>query len=78
MWDGTKDIEEHAGIPRTVKSPTKDAETSVLAAVAKGLGDRGGIYLNEIAEAGLVLLYYHYCLGGCAAQVFDPPTDKEL
>ncbi|RYP75782.1 hypothetical protein DL769_003738 [Monosporascus sp. CRB-8-3] len=74
----TKDIEEHPDISKTLKSPAQGAATTVWAAVAKELEDRGGIYLDEVAEAELVPLDHPYYLGGYAAQAFDPPTEKKL
>ncbi|KAJ2982107.1 hypothetical protein NUW58_g6514 [Xylaria curta] len=62
----------------TLKSPAQGAATTVWGAVAKELEGKGGIYLDEVAEAWLAppdALYYH---GGYAPQAFDPPTEKKL
>ena len=76
--DATKDSEGDSGVAKTLKNPAQGAATTVWAAVAKELEGKGGIYLDEVAEAELAPPDRLYYLGGYAPQAFDPPTEKKL
>lgn len=71
---GLKDIPE---VYRVLMSPQQGAATSVWAAVARELEDRGGMYLDEVAEAQLTEPEPFH-LPGYASQAFDPLSEKKL
>lgn len=75
---GTKEIEDHPEISKTLKSPAQGAATTVWAAVSKELEGKGGIYLDEVAEAEFASPEVPYYLGGYSALAFDPLTEKKL
>ena len=63
---------------KTMKNPAQGAATQTWAAVAKELEGKGGIYLDEVAEAEAVPADHAYYLGGYAPQAFDPETENKL
>jgi NAD(P)-dependent dehydrogenase (short-subunit alcohol dehydrogenase family) len=72
--EGLKDVPE---VYRILMTPAQGAATSTWAAVARELEDRGGLYLNECAEAQLVEPEpYH--LPGYGPQAFNPTDEKRL
>ena len=72
--EGLKDIPE---VYRWLMTPPQGAATSTWAAVAKELEHRGGLYLDECAEAAQVEPEpYH--LPGYGPQAFNPPVEKKL
>lgn len=76
MGDFKVDKESH--MAKTMKNPAQGAATTVWGAVAQELEGKGGIYLDEVAEAEPAPLDQLYYLGGYAAQAFDPPSEKAL
>ncbi|KAI1346932.1 NAD(P)-binding protein [Xylaria sp. FL0043] len=72
--EGLKDIPE---IYRWLMTPAQGAATSTWAAVARELEDRGGMYLDECAEA-VQVEPEPYHLPGYGPQAFDPPMEKKL
>lgn len=81
---GTKDeisafLQGDAGLWSIMKSPPQGAATTVWAAVAKELEGRGGIYLDDVAEAELYVgepEAYH--LPGYSGSAFDEANEKKL
>ncbi|KAK1986222.1 short-chain dehydrogenase [Colletotrichum cereale] len=65
-------------IARWTKSPEQGAATSVWAAVAAELEGRGGVYLDDVAEAGEATPEGEASRPGYAPSAFDPPTEKRL
>jgi len=72
------DIDWNSDMGKTMKNAAQGAATQIWAAVAKELEGKGGIYLDEVAEAELVPADHAYFLGGYAPQAFDPATEKQL
>ena len=74
----TKEVEEHPVISKLLQNPAQGASTTVWAATAKELEGKGGLYLDETAEAERVPEDVPYYLGGYGANTFDPPAEKKL
>lgn len=74
----TQHLRDDPEIWKTMKSPAQGAATTVWAAVAKELEGKGGIYLDEVAEAEPSTPDTPYYGGGYSAAAFDPPTEKRL
>ncbi|KAI1734667.1 NAD(P)-binding protein [Xylaria scruposa] len=72
--EGLKDVPE---VYRLLMTPAQGAATSTWAAVARELEDRGGMYLDECAEA-VQVVPEPYHLPGYGPQAFNPPTEKKL
>lgn len=72
------EVDKSSHMGRTMKNPAQGAATTVWGAVAMEMEGKGGIYLDEVAEAELVPQDHTYYLGGYAPQAFDPPTEKAL
>lgn len=73
-----KELHENTELFKTLKDPAQGAATSVWGAVAQELEGKGGVYLDEVAEAELTLPDAPYYSGGYGAQAFDPPTERRL
>jgi NAD(P)-dependent dehydrogenase (short-subunit alcohol dehydrogenase family) len=71
-------IDSDGDMAKTMKNPAQGAATQVWAATAPELDGKGGLYLDEVAEAELAPPDVAYYLGGYAAHAFDPPTEKRL
>ncbi|KAB5511712.1 short chain dehydrogenase [Coniochaeta sp. 2T2.1] len=74
----TKNLEEDPVIGKILMTPAQAAATTVWAAVARELEGKGGIYLDEVAEAELVGKDAPYAGPGYATRAFDPDTEKRL
>jgi NAD(P)-dependent dehydrogenase (short-subunit alcohol dehydrogenase family) len=72
------DIDEDGDMAKTMKNPAQGAATQVWAATALELEAKGGLYLDEVAEAELAPVDVAYYLGGYSAHAFDPSTEKKL
>ncbi|KAI0201472.1 NAD(P)-binding protein [Astrocystis sublimbata] len=72
--EGLKDIPE---VYRWLMTPAQGAATSTWAAVTRELENRGGMYLDECAEAVQVEPEPYY-LPGYGPQAMDPATEKGL
>lgn len=75
---GTADIEADPVISKILKSPGQGAATTVWAAVAKELESKGGIYLDDVAEAEQTSPNAPYYAGGYGSLAFDPASEKKL
>lgn len=75
---GTSDVQGDPQISKILKSPGQGAATGVWAAVAKELAGRGGLYLDDVAEAEPTPPGAPYWAGGYGASAFDPPTEEKL
>lgn len=58
------------------QNPAQGASTTVWAAIAKELEGKGGIYLDEIAEAERVPEDAPHYSGGYAASTFNPKRKR--
>ena len=65
-------------ISKLLQNPAQVASTTVWAATAQELEGKGGLYLDETAEAERVPEDVPYYLGGYGANTFDPPAEKKL
>lgn len=74
----TQYLRDDLEIWKIMKDPAQGAATTVWAAIAKELEGKGGIYLDDVAEAELTPPDAPYYAGGYAAAAFDPPTEKRL
>ncbi|XXG95760.1 hypothetical protein Hte_002031 [Hypoxylon texense] len=74
----TQHLKDDPEIWKTMKNPAQGAATAVWAAIAKELEGKGGIYLDEVAEAEPSTPETPYYAGGYSAAAFDPPTEKRL
>ncbi|KAB5533382.1 short-chain dehydrogenase [Coniochaeta sp. 2T2.1] len=74
----TKDIEDDPVIGKILMTPAQAAATTVWAAIARQLEGKGGIYLDEVAEAELVGKDAPYAGPGYSARAFDSDTEKRL
>ena len=78
LTSSSKELYKLPEIYKILKSPAQGAATSVWAATAKELEGKGGIYLDEVAEAELSPPDAPNYSGGYSAQAFDPSTEKKL
>lgn len=60
------------------KSTEQGAATSVWAAIAKELADRGGIYLEDVGEAGVTAPDGPPWRPGHGQQIYNPEDEKKL
>ncbi|KAI1769314.1 short-chain dehydrogenase [Hypoxylon sp. FL1150] len=74
----TKELEDDPEIWKILKDPAQGAATTVWAAVAKELEGKGGIYLDDVAEADPTPPDAPYYAGGYSAGAFDLPTERRL
>ncbi|KAI1304453.1 NAD(P)-binding protein [Xylaria venustula] len=74
----TKEIAGDPVISKLLQSAAQGASTTVWAAVAKELEGKGGLYLDEVAEAELTPEDAPYYSGGYGANTFSPDAEKEL
>ncbi|KAI0378948.1 NAD(P)-binding protein [Hypomontagnella monticulosa] len=74
----TKELEEHPVISKLLQSTAQGASTTVWAAVAKELEGKGGLYLDEIAEAELTPRDAPTYSGGYGDNTFDVQAEKKL
>ncbi|KAI8963601.1 NAD(P)-binding protein [Daldinia sp. FL1419] len=74
----TQNLVDDEGLAKMLKNPAQGAATSVWAAVAKELEGKGGIYLDEVAEAELTPPDAPYYAGGYHEKAFNPPAEKKL
>ncbi|KAI1396640.1 short-chain dehydrogenase [Hypoxylon fuscum] len=74
----TKEIEEDPVISKLLQNAAQGASTTVWAAVAKELEGKGGLYLDETAEAELAPADTPSYSGGYGANTFDPEAEKKL
>ena len=65
-------------ISKLLQNPAQGASTTVWAATAKELEGKGGLYLDETAEAERVPEDVPYYSGGYGANTLDPPVEKKL
>ncbi|KAI0467424.1 NAD(P)-binding protein [Xylaria cf. heliscus] len=72
--EGLKDVPE---VYRLLMTPEQGAATSTWAALARELEGRGGMYLDECAEA-VQVVPEPYHLPGYGPQAFDPALEKKL
>ncbi|KAF3057025.1 Retinol dehydrogenase 12 [Daldinia childiae] len=74
----TDDILNDPGLAKMLKNPAQGAATTVWAAVAKELEGKGGIYLDEVAEAVETPPEAAYYEGGYNAKAFNPAAEEKL
>ncbi|KIW12421.1 hypothetical protein PV08_09698 [Exophiala spinifera] len=74
----TQDILDDPGLVKTLKNPAQGAATTVWAAVAKELERKGGLYLDEVAEAVPTPPDAPYYAGGYSRDAFNPEAEKRL
>ncbi|KAI1373542.1 short-chain dehydrogenase [Hypoxylon crocopeplum] len=74
----TKEVEEHPVISKLLQNPAQGASTTVWAAIAKELEGKGGIYLDETAEAELTPADAPPYSGGYGENTFDPQAEGKL
>lgn len=65
-------------ISKLLQNAAQGASTTVWAAVAKELEGKGGLYLDETAEAELAPADTPSYSGGYGANTFDPEAEKKL
>ncbi|KAI2771290.1 NAD(P)-binding protein [Daldinia loculata] len=74
----TQDILDDPDLSKMLKNPAQGAATTVWAAIAKELEGKGGIYLDEVAEAEETPPEAPYYAGGYNARAFDPAAEEKL
>lgn len=66
------------GLMKMMKNTEQGAATTVWAAVAKELEGKGGLYLDEVAEAEPTPADAPYYSGGYNSDAFNPEGEKRL
>ncbi|KAI1124926.1 NAD(P)-binding protein [Nemania abortiva] len=74
----TKEVEEHPEISKLLQNPAQGASTTVWAAVAKELEGKGGIYLDEDAEAEQTPPDSPTYSGGYGENTYNSEAEKKL
>ncbi|KAJ8123120.1 hypothetical protein O1611_g9671 [Lasiodiplodia mahajangana] len=74
----TTEIEGDPVTSKFLQSTAQGASTIVWAAIAKELEGKGGLYLDEVAEAELTPEDAPYYSAGYGANTFNPQAEKKL
>ncbi|KAI0475855.1 short-chain dehydrogenase [Xylariaceae sp. FL0804] len=72
------EMEKDTGLMKLLQNPAQGASTTVWAALARELEGKGGIYLDEDAEAEQAPSDTPYWAGGYGAQSFNPAAENRL
>ncbi|KAK6376531.1 hypothetical protein LTS17_007126 [Exophiala oligosperma] len=74
----THDLMNDEGLMKMMKNTEQGAATTVWAAVAKELEGKGGLYLDEVAEAEPTPADAPYYSGGYNSDAFNPEGEERL